>query len=532
MMFLFQFLVILAGGEGARLFPISSGYSKSLLPVANRPMIWFQLDQIGQAGFCEVFLIISPEYLTQYNNFIDVYKKHSQYSLSIILIPLDAHGTADALRQAAPRLASTKDIIIISGDIISDMPLSLLAIQHSAHKATLTACLKPCLINSKADAKDGNKPDQFGILPEEMDEVYRQYIALETTSGRVAYMHSVNNVQEFLSFSKYSLQRMPDVTVFTNLTNMHVYICAPTIFKLLEENPQLSSFQNEVVPLITAMQFSPESQSWATTNESQQIASNTSDISSENVLASPVSALSTGSSVSGASTTLSNPPSSSISNATAPTQTVHAGLATPSVQASHSKPLVNRLTNAVRVQAFVVPAKYFIQRCNTLNAFRRLTAMFLPDCPALAGFFPGGIPPIASTGAGAETVVPGKATNTCFGSDVRLEKCTIQNSSIGNHCRVGIGARLTNVIMLDNASVEDGATLQNTIVGFESRVDKKAVVKGCAIGRGVHILENDRRVNENIIDNTSQDDEDVDDEDVDDEDEDDVEYDVLVEEAE
>lgn len=484
------------------MFPISSGFSKSLLPITNRPMVWFQLDLVAQAGFREVYLIISSEYATQYTNFIDmVYKKNSKYSLKVHIIAQTAVGTADALRLAAPRINSSRDLILISGDVVSDMPLSLLAIQHRVHNATLTVCLRtpaPPAPAPEADKTKGknDKKDKKAEADsaEEVDDVSRQYIALETTTGRVGYIRSVNNVEDFLSFSKYSLQRLPDMTIFTNLANSHVYIVTHNIFNLLEEHPRLSSFQNEVVPLITAMQFAPETQKWAT------IPSSDDGMNDVNILSSPVSAISASSTSSISSASTSNVPSG-ISGGV---RNVNSSLTSPAVVASHARPLANNLTHFVRVQGFVVPQQYFMQRCNTLAAFRKLNAMFLPQSNTLSKYFPHGIPPMASAGSvdGVEPmVVTGKAVNTIFGNDVRLDKCTIENSVIGNHCRIGLGARLTNVIMLDNASVEAGATLSNTVVGAEARVDNKAVLKNCAIGRGVHIPAEDRRVNENILDN-------------------------------
>lgn len=105
--------VVLSGGAGTRLRPITFTMAKQLVPVANKPIIFYGLEDLARAGIKEVAIVISPETGAQVEATVG---DGSRFGLDIVYVtqaqPL---GLAHALRLALPLLGED-DILMYLGD--------------------------------------------------------------------------------------------------------------------------------------------------------------------------------------------------------------------------------------------------------------------------------------------------------------------------------------------------------------------------------------------------------------------------------
>jgi mannose-1-phosphate guanylyltransferase len=130
--------VILAGGEGTRLRPLTLSTPKPVVPVVDRPFLQHQLQLLAKAGVHEVVFSLAyrPERIKAVFGDGKGFGVHIRYAVEDT--PL---GTGGAVRNVLPLL--DERTIVLNGDVLTDVDLGAVVARHTAQQAAATILLTP-----------------------------------------------------------------------------------------------------------------------------------------------------------------------------------------------------------------------------------------------------------------------------------------------------------------------------------------------------------------------------------------------------
>lgn len=139
--------IVLAGGSATRLRPCTKITSKQLLPVYNRPMIYYPLNTLIKAGIKDILIIISPDYAGHFLNLLGSGKEFgARFTYEIQDEP---RGLADAF-MIGEHFIGDDDVTMILGDNIFEDDLS----EH----------IKSFKRGGRVFAREVADPERFGIV--------------------------------------------------------------------------------------------------------------------------------------------------------------------------------------------------------------------------------------------------------------------------------------------------------------------------------------------------------------------------------
>lgn len=143
--------IVLAGGSGTRLYPITLGISKQLLPVYDKPMIYYPLSVLMLADIRDILIISTPEDMSQYQRLL---KDGSNFGINLEYAIQDRpEGIAQAF--------------IIAEKFLNDNPSALILGDNIFHGHSFSSKLKIAKGNEKGATIFGyfvKDPERFGVI--------------------------------------------------------------------------------------------------------------------------------------------------------------------------------------------------------------------------------------------------------------------------------------------------------------------------------------------------------------------------------
>ncbi|MEK6286769.1 MAG: NDP-sugar synthase [Acidobacteriota bacterium] len=152
--------LILAGGKGTRLRPLTMHTPKPIVPIANQPFLLYQLELLKRADVRDVILSLSYQPQKIEDKLGDGTDYNVRVSYVVEASPL---GTAGAYRNAAALISETT--VVFNGDVLTDIDLNEVIRFHRERQAAATIVLTPV-----------PNPTAYGLVETEKDGRVRRFL--------------------------------------------------------------------------------------------------------------------------------------------------------------------------------------------------------------------------------------------------------------------------------------------------------------------------------------------------------------------
>ncbi|XVE79036.1 hypothetical protein DITRI_Ditri14bG0025700 [Diplodiscus trichospermus] len=431
-------VVVLAGGTSTNLTPlVSKEVPKPLLPVANRPVLYYVLHQLEQSNLKDLIVVVEGEDAALLvgawisRTFLD------RLHVEIAAVPEDI-GTAGAIRAILHHLTA-KDILVVSGDLVSDVPPGAVAATHRRHDAVVTAmlCSVPVSGPSESGSSGGKdkakKPGQYNIIGLDPG---KQFL-LHTATGA--------EIEKDARLQKRILRAVGQV--------LWILIICPlrsVLQEVLDLKDTFQSLKQDVLPFLVWSQLKSE----ALLNGIPQGEENGNEKVNQNnqLLVSRILA--------NASTPSFHELCSEDPHGSAPIRKTH------------------------KCCAYIASGSSYCARLNSIQAFMDINRDVTGEADHL----------LSDTSSDRNNIIgpsPKLGTKTTVGPHCMLgegsemgDKCQVKRSVIGRHCRIGSHVKVVNSVIMNHVTIGDGCIVQGSVICSNVQLQERVVLKDCQVGAG------------------------------------------------
>ncbi|MBA0615472.1 hypothetical protein Godav_015605 [Gossypium davidsonii] len=439
-------VVVLAGGNSKSLTPLVSKVSpptlldvpKPLLPVANHPVLYYVLQQLEESNLKDLIVVVEGEdagllvgaWIS--GTFVD------RLHVEIAAVPEDI-GTAGALR-AISHYLTAKDILVVSGDLVSDVSPGAVAATHRRHDAVVTAtlCCFPISGSSESGSSGGKdktkKPGRYNI------------IGLDPRKQFLLHIATGAEIEKDTLLQKHLLHAVGQMEIRSDLMDAHMYAFKRSVLQeVLDRKDTFQSLKQDVVPYLVRSQLKSEAV-LSGIRQAEEDGNEKVSFPNNQVMVSQILA--------NASTPSFHELYSMDPDGSAQTRKTH------------------------KCCAYIASSSSYCVRLNSIQAFMDINRDVTGEADHLLSDNVIG----PSPKLGTKTTV-GPHCMLGEGSEMG-DKCQVKRSVIGRHCRIGSHVKVVNSVVMNHVTIGDGCIIQGSVICSNVQLQEHVVLKDCQVGAG------------------------------------------------
>ncbi|CAL9688715.1 unnamed protein product [Knipowitschia caucasica] len=440
--------VLMAAGGGSRMTDLTYNTPKPMLPVGNKPVIWYPLNLLERVGFEEVIVITTKEVQKMMST--DPKIKEIRIKLDVVCIQEDGDmGTADSLRHIQQKIKT--DILVLSCDLITDVALHEVVDLFRAHNATMA------MLMSKTHEFTETVPGQKG---KKKAAEQRDFVGVDHSGKRLLFMANEADLEDGLSIRKSIMRKHPRMHIKTGLEDAHLYCLKKAVVDFITENKSISSIRGELVPYLVRKQFSKTINNSKMKEDTEDQSQKTSDClaSHELLISSQDECL----------LQLAQERSCWNDHRGDMSEAYHGG----------------------KLRCYVhIMDQGLCFRVNTLAAYieaNRLAPKLFEE------------PAVHPSAVISEKCQMG--SDSIIGEKCQIsDKTSIKRTMIGNYTSIKEKVKVANSIIMHHVTIEEGCNIQGSVICSNAVIGRGADLKYCLVGNGQSIDAESERTNEVIV---------------------------------
>lgn len=443
--------MVMAAGRGSRMLDLTASNAKPLLPIGNKPMLWYPLHLLEKAGFESAIVVVLESTRGDLMQAINS-AGNLNISLDYVNIPDEEDwGTADSLRHIAHKIKT--DVLVVSCDLITDVELHALADVHRVNNSTITALmLSPSDLNPENQTAPGPKTKR--------KQEQKDIVGLDEKGNRLLMLTAEADVEDFLSVKTSLLKRFPYFEIKTNLMDAHLYILKKWVVDFLVDTKagkSLATVKGEVLPYFVKKQFRRNKSLAKTMTED--------DIDTEKQKPQDIYSFTKVDEL----------------------RKVIKRMSSWRVP-SHWTDDEEREEDQICCHAYIWEGGFCI-RANTISAY----------CEANRQIAARNEEPLASSVPIGNKSQVGQDSMVGDGSSIG-DKVSIKKSIIGQHCVIRDRVKITNSVIMDHVTIKEGSIIHGSVICGNAHINDGVELKDCLVGYSQSVAEKSKLSNEVVGD--------------------------------